>query len=262
MEVKMVETSSIISMAISFVLGVIFPIVLAFILHKKLRFTWKSILIGILVCFSVFILAFSWDQLSKNVWYVEFSHKRFFLYVFLEALSAGLFEEIGRYIGFSFFLKNHLTWENGIGYGIGHGGFESISKGTGFLIGLIYAIVLNANRTMPGLTSLMIRKLIETPSYGFLISGIGIVIAFIGQIALSLIVLYAVKKRKISFLFLTILLHTTVDFINMASNKLSIRGFVFCFDTITSIALVVWIFKSKKYLESNSNPNESTIESL
>jgi len=271
MEVKMVKTSSIIFMAISFVLGVIFPIVSAFVFHKKLRFVWKSVLIGALIYFFLSLLigefAFYW-YLPKNAWYVELYRKYHFLPLFLLALSSGIFEEIGRYVAFKFFLKDHLTWENGIGYGIGHGGLESVNKGISVpLRDLIFAIVLSANRTMPGLTSSMINKLIETPPYVFLIAGIGIVIAFIGQIALSLIVLYAVKNRKISFLFLAILLHIISDSITstgialLSMKKSWSIVLAFCWLAIW-IALVVWIFKSKKYLESNSNPNESTIESI
>jgi uncharacterized membrane protein YhfC len=272
MEVKMVKTSSIIFMAIGFVLGSLLPIVLAFILHKKLRFTWKSVLIGVFVYYSLSILigelALSW-YLYKNVWFIEFRMKHYFLALFLVTLSVGISEEIGRYVAFKFFLKNHLTWENGIGYGIGHGGVESISRGTGFLVGLIYAIVLNANPT--GLTPSMINTLSESPigmpPLKILISGTKIVMAFIGHIALSLIVLYSVKNRKVPFLFLAILLHTILDFIGNAFIVLSAMKdywsivLAFCWLVIW-IAHVVWIFISKKYLESNSNPNESTIESL
>jgi len=107
----MAKTSSIIFMAISFVLGVIFPIVLAFILHKKLRFVWKTILIGVLVCFFRFPTYFFLGTIKECLACRIFS-QTFLSYVFLEALSAGLFEEIGRYIGFSFFLKNHLASQN------------------------------------------------------------------------------------------------------------------------------------------------------
>ena len=262
----MVTTSSIISMAISFVLGSLLPILLAFILHKKLRFTWKSVLIGVFVYSSLFILigklTLSW-YLYKNVWYIEFHRKHYFLNGLLLAFNAGLTEELGRYIAFRFFLKNHLTWENGIGYGIGHGGFESAYRGISFLKGLIFAIVLNANPTMTGLTPSMINKLSEspigTPPLKILISGIGLFNGFIIQIAFSLIVLYAVKNRKVSFLFLAVLLHTTLDFIGIAFAGLSAMKdywsivLAFCWLTIW-ITLIIWIFKSKRYLEVNAAP--------
>jgi len=231
-------------------------------LHRKLKFIWKSVLIGALIFlfFQILTRLPLLGYLSKNAWYVEFSMKYYFLFGFLLALSAGLFEEIGRYIGFKFFLKNHLTWENGIAYGIGHGGLESVFIGTAFLNDLIISIVINTGHTIPGLTQSIVSILTEAPSYQFLIGGIERVFAFPGQVGFSLIVLYAVKNKKFSFLLLAILLHTILDFIAVVLAK-NVWLAELCVG-IFAIAFLVWILKSKKYFEVNSIQNESSIESL
>src|SRR5690242_8696931 len=48
-------------------------------------------------------------------------------WVAISALTAGLFEEIGRYVGYRWLMKrDEKTWAKGVMYGIGHGGIESM----------------------------------------------------------------------------------------------------------------------------------------
>src|SRR5512135_27806 len=42
------------------------------------------------------------------------------------ALTAGIFEEVGRYLGYRIFMRREeKTWNKGVMYGLGHGGLES-----------------------------------------------------------------------------------------------------------------------------------------
>ena len=60
-------------------------------------------------------------------------------YAFLafSALTAGLFEETGRWLGYRFLIKKERSWRVGVMYGLGHGGIESI-----LLIGINMAVLL------------------------------------------------------------------------------------------------------------------------
>src|SRR5690625_2683858 len=61
------------------------------------------------------------------------------------ALMAGVFEEVGRYIMMRFALKKYRDWQDGLAFGIGHGGIESILiLGLSNLTMIIYAIQINA----------------------------------------------------------------------------------------------------------------------
>jgi len=251
----MVKTSSIIFIAVSFLLSGILPVIIAFILHRKLKFLWKSVLIGALIflIFQVLTRVPLIGYLSQKIWFREFQMGHFVLYGFLLALTAGLCEEIGRFIGFKFFLKSHLTWENGIGYGIGHGGLESvIFIGAYYLLFLIISIVINTGHSLPSVFQPLMSLLTQTPPYQFLLDGIERVFALTVQIGFSLIVLYAVKNKKISFLFLAILLHTLLDFtaVLISKNVLLAESVVGVFAIIS----FMWIFKSKKYFEVNAAP--------
>lgn len=44
------------------------------------------------------------------------------LYGFILALTAGIYEEGGRFLAFAFVLEKYRSWRDGFGFGIGHGG--------------------------------------------------------------------------------------------------------------------------------------------
>lgn len=136
------------------------------------------------------------------------------LTIFIISLSAGIFEEIGRLLGYKIFLKRELIWENGIGYGIGHGGVESILMvGVNFLIYFVISILNNLGNPISSISQIVLETLIKTPSYQFLIPGVERVFALSIQIALSLIVLYGVKYKKFFYLLIAIIFHTIIDFV-------------------------------------------------
>jgi len=242
----MVKNSSIIFLSISLLLSIALPLVAAIVLRKRLRFLWKAVLTGALVflVFQVLTRIPLLGYLQRILWYQVFSKSYPLISGFLIALSAGLFEEIGRYVGFRFFLKNHLDWENGIAYGIGHGGFESLLVGTAFLNNLVISVLINSGKASPQVPTSAVSTLVNTAPPMFLVGGIERVLAFVIQIGLSLIVLYGVKFKKIAFVLLAIAIHTLVDLgaVMLARNILVVETYV----AIFAAASLVWILKSKR----------------
>lgn len=242
----MVKASSIIFISISLFLSIVLPLVLAIILHKKLRFAWKSVFVGALIflVFQILTRIPLLGYLQQNLWYQVFSTSYPLISGLLIALSAGLFEEIGRYVGFRFFLQKHLDWESGIAYGIGHGGLESLLIGTAFLNYLVYSILINAGKAPPQLSKSVISALVDTAPSLFVVGGIERVLAFIVQIGFSLVVLYGIKSKKGLFLLLAIALHTLLDFgaVMFAGNTLVVETYLAVFAAVS----LVWIVKSKK----------------
>ncbi len=58
--------------------------------------------------------------------YLEGSAVLRWTWLFVLSLTAGLFEEIGRYVGYRWLLRNDAkTWAQGVLYGLGHGGCEA-----------------------------------------------------------------------------------------------------------------------------------------
>ena len=114
------------------------------------------------------------------------------LYALYGGLMAGLFEETGRYLAFSFALKKYRAKNvNALMYG----------AGTGSLSGDQLAQAQQS-----------IGLLISTPSYQFLLGGVERIFAIILQISLSVLVWFAVKWEGKLYLYpLAILFHFAVD---------------------------------------------------
>ncbi len=242
----MVKTSSIIFISISLLLSMALPLVTAVVLHKKLRFAWKSVLVGALV-FLVFQISTRiplLGYLQSALSYQTFSMRYPVILSFLIALSAGLFEETGRYLGFRLLLRRHLDWKGGIACGIGHGGIESLYIGTAFLNYLIYSILINAGKTLPQISQSVISALVDTAPPLFLAGGIERALAFVVQIGFSLVVLYGITSKRNAFLLLAITLHTLLDLggAMFGGNTLLVETYLAVF----AAASLVWILKSKR----------------
>ncbi len=141
------------------------------------------------------------------------------LFAVYGALAAGVFEEVGRYIGFNYYLKDKREWRDGVGYGLGHGGVEAVLLG-GLGLGSVLAIALLINSgqeaqvaaRLPEQAYNSIRQSLTGPSGFFLLAGLERLFAITFHVALSLIVLYGAVKDKVQFLLLTIFLHILIDF--------------------------------------------------
>ncbi len=146
------------------------------------------------------------------------------LYSILGALTAGIFEETGRLLAFRFVLKKRTNKETGMSHGIGHGGFEAafILVLTGFQ-NISYAVIINAGQLQEiidevanaGMDTSAIEALPEqlaalTPAYALMSAGERI-FAILLHIALSIMVFYGVRKKKIIFYIFAILLHALYD---------------------------------------------------
>lgn len=250
----MVSTASMAIMGINLVLTIFLPFVLMIYFYKKEKINFSAVFTGALVflVFQVLSRIPILNNLAAKQWFQEFSENTFLFVLFL-AVTAGLFEEIGRFIAFKFPMRKTLSWGNGIAYGIGHGGFEAIYLvGIASINNLTYSFMINAGKLeeafgevlSPQDIAYVKSQLIETPSYMFLVGGIERVFTLFIQIALSLVVLYGVMNRKYIFLLYAILLHTLINF-SALLQEISIwvaEGYIM----ILAVVSVVFIIKSKE----------------
>ncbi|ATW23772.1 YhfC family intramembrane metalloprotease [Candidatus Formimonas warabiya] len=218
----MVSGASIAAMVFSLLISVGLPV--AFLTYFRLRYkiSFKAVGVGILV-FIIFTQILEKLMhlyfLKYNVSTVQFL-KNPLAYAVYGCLAAGIFEECGRFVAFKFLLKKVREWKGGIAYGIGHGGVEAIF--TGMFAGinqLVNSILINRGlldklaAKLPGVDISRLKEaMISAPSYTFAVVGYERAMAFLLQIALSLLVLYGVKNGKSHLLLLAILLHAAVDF--------------------------------------------------
>ncbi len=134
-------------------------------------------------------------------------------------LLAGLFEEIGRFLVFRYFFRRRdidLSRENGLAFGAGWGGVESIFVGILVFVTMFSYIaltqqpgVLNAATGIPA--EEQIRVLLAVTPLDILPGLFERLMALTLQIAFSILVLAAVISARYSLLVLAVLWHTAVD---------------------------------------------------
>ena len=128
-------------------------------------------------------------------------------------IVTAVFEEIGRYIAFRFFLTKYDERQTAITYGIGHGGIECmIALGITNLEYYITATVLNEGREFAFIPEDTQDALTSLTAFDCVLDGISEIFLFALQIGLSILIYQAFRNEKLrGRLFgIAILLHTAM----------------------------------------------------
>lgn len=216
----MVSSTSIISMGISAIVCFLFPITVLLYFKKKEKISLKPVFIGMIVFFM-------FTQILEKLLHLFVIGNNLIpnpvLFSIYGALTAGIFEETGRFIAFKTILKNKHEWKDGLAYGLGHGGIEAILIGTIANIQyMVYSSLINNGSFDTVLSSKVpasqigqlnqLKELLIHSSSSTIILGIVERVLALGiQVALTMVILYAVKYRKNIYLFIAILLHALMD---------------------------------------------------
>ena len=233
-------TLSLVLMALSALICLFAPTVLAIILIKKRGAKWRSFLIGAAV-FTVFQLLtriplLSWMQ--TTAWFTLFKIAQPVLYGLLLAFTAGLFEEVGRFAGIQLLRKpGLLDWDNAFMFGLGHGGMEAFA-----LAGVNYAVMFG--QVLAGKASgEVLSAVMATPASYFLAGGVERVLAVAMHIGFTMLVFYAVKKKKPIWLVIAIAAHTAVDMVAVMISLGYIPVGVWATEGILAVlaAALVWV---------------------
>jgi uncharacterized membrane protein YhfC len=129
-------------------------------------------------------------------------------------LSAGLFEETGRWLGYRwFFRRTPRTWANALLYGTGHAGAESIlAIGLSVFSSLVTYLLLTqgALPVPPGQETQLeaVRRVFaDLGAWAPLLGGVERVLTLPLHVALSVLVLQVFVRRNIAWLGVAILWH-------------------------------------------------------
>jgi uncharacterized membrane protein YhfC len=188
-----------------------------YLVIKKKR-TVVPILVGaaVFVLFQLIIRIPLLGVLSGMVWYQVMAAQPWLYGAFL-GLTAGIFEEMGRFAGMTLLRKNR-RWIDGLAFGVGHGGIEAVVLvGLTNVNNLILAVMINNGSfkmLRPALgaqADVALSQLTSAAPHDILIGGGERIFAFAIQIALSILVLYAIHRRRYILIPAAILLHMLVD---------------------------------------------------
>lgn len=261
----MVSKISIVFMIFSVVVCFGLPIGLVIYFYKKYKISLFAVVVGILT-FSISQMIIRLpliSYLNTKMWFVDNIKSNNILYILFLAFSAGIFEEIARFLGFKFCLKNKLSWKNGIACGIGHGGIEAVLLvGITYVSNIVLSSLINSSTfdtvIVPKMPQAVIMRetLINTSSYMFLFGGLERIFTIILHIAFSIVVLEGVIKKQGKYLLYAILLHTFIDFIAVYNiNVFMTEGFLFG----VAVLSIIFLKKSKERFNEFNELNEYDI---
>lgn len=143
-------------------------------------------------------------------------------------LSAGVFEEVSRYLVLRFWAKKARSWRSGVLFGAGHGGSEAVILG--LLVLLTYASMLVVRSldlstlVPPEQLELAQQQLADywsAPWYLTLIGALERAFAIACHVFMATLVMKAFTDRRIGWLFAAIGFHALID----ASAVLSLEYF-------------------------------------
>ena len=239
------------------VLSLVFPMALAVWFYLRQRYAVSALVVGAaMMTLSQFVIRIPLLQAASTSTWLKSLASNTLAYALFLGLTAGLFEGVARYVGFRFLLKNRLEWKNGVAYGIGHGGIESILLiGLTYINNLAFSLMINAGTfdarvaqaLPPGTAQYIKNALVNTPPWTFLLAGIERVLALVIQIALALVVLYSVTTKRPVYLLYAILLHALVDTPAVILSRSGVNPLVIeAYVLVLAVAGFVFIMRSRR----------------
>ena len=219
----LIHTGWLISLAITSIFAVVYPFVLAIITRLRLSVRWRYFWYGTLVFLVFQLLTRVPAVLALNAAFasqLKASASFRFTWALILALTAGLFEEVGRYVGYRLFMRHEeKTWSKAVMYGIGHGGIESVviigALGLLSFVNILVTSSINLNALTASQHATVIQQFATInaqPQWFPLLSAWERLWTLPLHVALSVIVLQVFRRNNMGWLWFAIIAHTIVDF--------------------------------------------------
>ena len=210
-------TINAIAYIISGAIEILLPIGLGFYFTRRFGTSWKSWFVGAMM-FLISLVRLPVNNYANNVIASgEITYTTYLLIYLVGSFTAGLFEETARYIGLKYLIKKE-SYEEGVTYGSGHGGIESI-----LLVGinvLTMGIILLTNPE--SLPQMQLYSITSMPWYLPLVGAYERVISMAIHISLSVMVLETIRTRNLKYYLLAIVIHTAIDYLSTSATTYSI----------------------------------------
>lgn len=218
------NTGLLVSMLFAAAVEILFPLGLGLWIARRWRVPWKFFGYGALIFLAFQLLTrvpavqiaqlLLAGTLQESPWYK-------YGWFILLALTAGLFEEGGRYLGYRYlWKKEEKNWPRALMYGAGHGGLESMLLVGGLtLLSVINAIVLFRldPSALPPDQALAIHQARETIALTTwwlpLLGALERLMAMAVQVSLSVLVLQVFTRGQFRWWWIALGYHTLVDLV-------------------------------------------------
>lgn len=276
----MIQTSSIIAMASAGLVCTLYPIILLVLWRKKTGAAVAPFFVG---AGTFFLFALVLEQILHQVCMLGDNavartiSTSVALSTLYGGLTAGVFEETGRFVAFKL-MKKHDSRETAVTYGIGHGGIEAILLvGVNMLIYAGLSLFLNqAGTTNVGIIGgadgptsvflgdaggMLMRTLQSITPASCAIATYERLVTVLFHIALSVPVFAAARQPGKLWLYpVAILLHACVDFIavlyqlGIVKSLLLTEAFITVYTALT-IVFALWVYRK---LLAPTEPEEET----
>lgn len=250
----MVPWSSVIFSGLSILLSLILPVAAAIWFWRRTRVPFTTFLIGALTFFVMqIVLRLPLLQVAQLLAPFNTSTTGgLLIYSGFLAITAALFEELGRLIFFKLF-RRQGDWKNAVAMGIGHGGIEAI-----LLVGLnaaantVLLALLAADLPME-LPGDIVQQLAAIAPLEFLAGGVERLLVLPAHIAFSILVVAGIANKKLGYVGMAILGHFILNFpvLWMVENwgLWPTEGYLL----LCSIAAWVFILRSKALFPADNN---------
>ena len=264
MTTPLIPQLSLLAMGFTGVLCIAVPIVLLIVFKNRFQVKAAPFFFGAItfIIFALVLESFAHEYfLSGTTALSRAILNNPLLYAVYGGLTAGIFEEFGRFFCMMTVMKRFMYQrENSIIYGIGHGGIEAVILGSFTMLqNLMIAIALNdygsveayasqsgSPEAAASVTSLL-NILIDTPASSYILSGIERMAALVLQIALSVLVYKAVVRKKYAYILIPVVLHALVNVIAAFYQTGLITNLLLLEAIVVIYAIVVAIFAYRQY---------------
>lgn len=229
--------------------AIFYPLVLVITLSKRLKIDPHYAGYGALIFFLFQIITrIPLVQVLGNALAptLKSSSTALLLWLIALSLTAGLFEEIGRYVGYRWLMKKEQkTWEKALMYGAGHGGIESIllvgiSLGFSVLVGLALLVLPSGvlPASLQGQLGAQYASISQQPGWLPLLGMWERLWTLPVHLALSVVVVQVFLRGQRRWLWFAIGAHALVDFVSVALPPLlGIKGLTSAFLSEGFVAL-------------------------
>jgi uncharacterized membrane protein YhfC len=222
-------------------LEILVPFGLGYSLRRRLGVSWRWFFVGG-VLFIASLIRFPLNRyVSSAVLMGGYGGTlTTFILLAFPSLTAGIFEEGARYVAFRYVIDEH-SLENGLMYGAGHGGIESV-----FIVGINVLTLGVLMLFKPALIPTpILDSILFSPAYLPLVGLYERLGAMTLQIGLSVMVLEYFRRKDVRYLVGAVALHFLVDFVALATMR---YGWIYSELTITVVALGMgyWVIKKTR----------------